>query len=472
MSMRRLQQWITELGKNCTWLAVIATGWVTLPSEGMTPEVDIRRDMTVAAIERVMPSVVNIATSQLVRQYDDPYEVMRRRFFGLPTQPDIKEKLLYVGSGVIIDEVGDEAYILTNLHVVNGASRIQVQLMDGRVYDAEKMVVTSLKDLALLRIVRRPGEKDFSPIHFAQDDDLLLGETVITVGNPFGLGGSVSRGILSSKNRRTAPGANTTLDYEDWLQTDADINPGNSGGPLVNLRGELIGINVAVYNQGEGKGTGFAIPVKQISAALSDFFSLEYYAQLWFGARIKGTPLPLIVREVQPNGPADRAGLRVGQQVLDVNGKAVSSPVEFCKLVAASPGHIANITVLDNGKRRTLRAELLPMKELNRQLLIKRLGLTTQALSESQAASLQIRATDGLLVSEVEKDSPAERAQLQPGMVLTAVDAAGVGDLVNVANVLGNKKTGERVQLMLMVPRRLSGGYIPFQQGTVTVPVR
>jgi S1-C subfamily serine protease len=321
MRMTRLRGWFDTWKRICTWLAVLATGLGTSPAQAVTPEVDIRRDVTVAAIERVMPSVVNIATSQLVRQYDDPYEVMRRRFFGLPTQPDIKEKLYSVGSGVIIDEVGDEGYILTNLHVVSGANRVQVQLMDGRVYDAEQLLGTSLKDLALLRIVRRPGEKAFNPIRFAQDDDLLLGETVITVGNPFGLGGSVSRGILSSKNRRAAPGANTALGYEDWLQTDADINPGNSGGPLVNLRGELIGINVAVYNEGEGKGTGFAIPVKQISAALSDFFSLEYYAKLYFGARIKGTPLPLTVREVQPNGPAYRAGLRVNQQIVEVNGR-------------------------------------------------------------------------------------------------------------------------------------------------------
>jgi len=325
----------------------------------------------------------------------------------------------------------------------------------------------------LLRIVRKPKEKGFVPIRFAQDDDLLLGETVITAGNPFGLGGSVSRGILSSKNRRSVPGDNKPLGFEDWLQTDADINPGNSGGPLVNLRGELIGINVAVYNEGEGKGTGFAIPVKQISASLSDFFSLEYYGKLWFGARIRGTTLPLSVREVQPNGPADRAGLRVGQQIVEVNGQPVTSLVEFCKLVAAREDHTASLTVLDQGTRRTLRAELLPMLELDRQLLSKRLGLTTQPLTATQATGLQIsNAAEGLFISEVEKDSPAERAQLQAGMVLTAVDSFGVADLVNVAAVLGNKTAGERVQLTVIVPRRVSSGYIPFQQGMVSVAVR
>ncbi len=454
--------------------------WGIYSGLAATADVDVRRDMTVMAIERVMPSVVNIATSHLVRQYDDPYEVMRRRFFGLPIQPDIKEKLYNIGSGVIIDEAGDEAFILTNFHVINGANRVQVQLMDGRVYDAEVIHKQSLKDLALLRVVRRSGEQAFSPIRFAEDDDLLLGETVITVGNPFGLGGSVSRGILSSKNRRSVPTDTKALGFpekplgfEDWLQTDADINPGNSGGPLVNLRGELIGINVAVYNQGEGKGTGFAIPVKQISAALSDFFSLEVNAGLWFGAQLRGTTTPLVVRFVQPNSPADKAGLRAGQQIVEVNGKPVRSLVEFCKLVAAQRDLAATITVTEQGARRTLQARLTQLSELNRVLLKNRLGLGTQPLTEAQANSLQIRNTaDGLLITEVEKESPADRAQFQTGMVLTGVDNTGVGDLVNIANVLGNKLSGDRVQLTLIVPRRVSQGYIPFQQGTVLVPVR
>jgi S1-C subfamily serine protease len=235
----------------------------------------------------------------------------------------------------------------------------------------------------------------------------------------------------------------------------------------------LIGINVAVYNEGEGKGTGFAIPVKQISAALSDFFSLEWYANLHLGARIRGNPAPLTVREVQPNGPAFKAGLRVGQQILEVNGKPVNSLVEFCGLMASKSDHTANITVSENGVRRTLQVKLLPMLELDRQLLASRLGLITQPLTEAQAASLQIsKPAEGLFISEVEKDSPAERAQFQAGMVVTAVDNVSVADLVNVANVLGNKKSGERVQLTMIVPRRVSNGYIPFQQGNVLVPVR
>jgi serine protease Do len=438
-----------------------------LPARALT-EVDIRRDATVAAIEQVMPSVVNIATSVRV---NDPYQAFFRRFYGLGERPAVKEQINSVGSGVIIDEVGDTAYILTNLHVVRNADRVQVQLMDGRVYDAERLLSTSHKDLALLRIIRKRGEKSFRAVRLAKDDDLLLGETVIAIGNPFGLGGSVSRGILSAKNRRATPGVES-LGYEDWLQTDADINPGNSGGPLINLRGELIGINVAIYEQGEGKGTSFAIPAKQISAALSDFFTLEYTADLWFGARLRGAPYPLSVREVQPGSPADRAGMRVGQMVIEVNGKPVSGLVEFNKLVAGSADRVARIVVSDNGTSRTVQAELMPLKDLLRTLLKQKLGLTTTPLADKSAATFQLKPEEGLLVSEGEGDSPGDRVPLQAGLVLVGIDGKAINDIVNAVNALGNKRTGDWAELAVIVPRRLSTGQVQLRRTSVSVPVR
>jgi S1-C subfamily serine protease len=441
-----------------------------LSAMAVAPEVDIRRDMTVAAIERVMPSVVNIRTSKLVRR-NDPYETIFRKFYGLDDASQPKEEINSIGSGVIIDEVGDEVYILTNLHVLRRADRVQVQLWDGREYEAQPLLWNNQKDLALLKIVRRPGDKPAQPITMAKDDDLLLGETVISVGNPFGLGGSVTRGILSSKNRRTTSGS-AKLEYPDWLQTDADINPGNSGGPLINIRGELIGINVAVYSTDEGKGTGFAIPVKQISSALSDFFTLEWTAKLWLGARFRGAPEPLTVREVQQNSPADRAGLRIGQQVVEVNGKAVTSLAAFNQLMAAAPDRKVRITVLENGARRVLNVELVTMADLSRQMIRSRLGVTAQPLSEAQAAAYQMKPGEGLVVGEVEKTSPAEKAQIQSGMVLTKVDGIGVGDLVNVTNILGNKKPGERVQLTVLVVNRYGSGVAQVLSGQVDVAVR
>ena len=219
------------------------------PSPARAIEMDVRRDATVNVIEKIMPAVVNIATATIVEQANDPSLEVFRRYFGWRVPTEKHEEPFSVGSGVVVDE---EGYILTNFHVLEHAARVQVKLWDGRVYDADPLVYTPLKDVALLKLRAKPGEK-FQAIKFAKDDDLLLGETVLALGNPYGLGGSVTRGILSSKNRRTDLGGER-LTAQDCLQTDADINPGNSGGPLVNLRGELIGINVAVYREGQGMG--------------------------------------------------------------------------------------------------------------------------------------------------------------------------------------------------------------------------
>ena len=286
-----------------------------LPRQSTAAESDIRRDATVTTVEQVMPSVVNIATATIV-EYEDFYQRLFREFYGPGGPAPRQERLNSIGSGVIIDEDG---YVLTNLHVVRRASRTQVKLWDGREYEALPIVATPHSDVALLKIQAKPGEK-FKAVKFASDDDLLLGETVLALGDPFGLGGSVTKGILSSKTRRPAAGGES-LDINDWLQTDAAINPGNSGGPLINLRGELIGLNVAVYR--EGQGIGFAIPVKQVSEALARFFSPEVTHLLWFGAQFQPAgSSPLLVTEVQPGGPAEKAGLRAGDRILEANGKA------------------------------------------------------------------------------------------------------------------------------------------------------
>jgi S1-C subfamily serine protease len=193
-------------------------------------EADLRRDATVEAVEKVIPSVVNIATEEIVESRD-PFEDMFREFWGPYYRRRPPDTQYSLGSGVIIDE---EGYVLTNLHVVRRASRIWVKLSDGRQFEALPIVGTTRSDVALVKLITRSGEK-FKAVKFAKDDDLFLGETVLALGNPFGLGGSVSRGILSSKNRR-APKENEPLDVADWLQTDAPINFGNSGGPLVNLK--------------------------------------------------------------------------------------------------------------------------------------------------------------------------------------------------------------------------------------------
>src|SRR5262245_4472278 len=205
-------------------LLCLARNWA---SAALT-EADIRRDSVVRAVEEVMPSIVNISTEILVES-SDPLDQLFRDFFGpyyRRRPPDAQKSL---GSGVIIDDTG---YLLTNFHVVRRATRITVTLTDGREREARLMSATTKSDVALFKIISE-GNESFKAVKFAADDDLFLGETVIALGNPFGLGISVSRGILSSRSRRP-PVEDVPLDLEDWLQTDAAINPGNSGGPLIN----------------------------------------------------------------------------------------------------------------------------------------------------------------------------------------------------------------------------------------------
>jgi len=451
--------------------ALALAGWLTLGCVPLrafsaTAGTDIRRDAAVEAIEKVMPSVVNIATSRIV-EYHDFYEALLRNFYGLNRPAQRREELNSIGSGVIIDE---EGYVLTNLHVLRRASRVQVKLWDGRVYEAEpQYYATHQKDVALLKLRLQPGERaKFKAIKLAKDDDLLLGETVLALGNPYGLGGSVSRGILSSKNRRPSTG-DEPLNTEDWLQTDAAINPGNSGGPLVNLRGELIGINVAVYREEQGMGVGFAIPVKQISSALAEFFTPEVANALWFGARVTQAGAgPLVISVVQDGSPADRAGLRAGQRIVQVNGGTPTDLADFNRLLNANKDHSAVLQVEQNGGRRTIKLQLVPFDDLIQQ----KLGLVLLNLTSQTAASYPVKPGQALFIEDVQPGSPAAKAQLQRGFLLTAIDDRATGDLISVADVLSTKKPGDSVRLAIVVPRRVSNTYAEYRQASVIVTVR
>jgi S1-C subfamily serine protease len=317
-----------------------------------------------------------------------------------------------------------------------------------------------------LKIRCKPGEK-FKAVHFAADDDLLLGETVLALGNPFGLGGSVTKGILSSKSRRPSTG-NDPLDVQDWLQTDAAINPGNSGGPLINIRGDLIGLNVAVYR--EGQGIGFAIPVKQVSEALSGFFTPEVRHSLWFGAQLKVGSSPLTVTDVQPNSPAANAGIVAGDRILQVNGHRVESLIQFDGLVSKASDHKVSL-LLEKGEgrtRRTLSLETIPFSDLIRQ----RSGLTVTDLTKEQANRLGLQDGKGLLITEVAHNSPADRAQLRAGFLITEIDGQGVDAVMNLGLLLSLKEKGSAVRFTIVAPRRLGSGLLEFQQGTVELKLQ
>jgi S1-C subfamily serine protease len=419
----------------------------------------LRRDASVAAVEAVMPSVVNVATASVV-QYPDFYDRLMREFYGWGNSVP-HEKLNNIGSGVIIDEDG---WVLTNLHVLRRASRVEVKLWNGKVYEADPVVAAQLSDVALLKLRLPPGEK-VKAIKFADDDDLLLGETVLALGNPFGLGGTVTRGILSSKNRRPALD-DVQLNYQDWLQTDAAINPGNSGGPLINLEGELIGLNVAVYR--EGQGIGFAIPVKQVAEALSQFYSPEVSSGLWFGALLKSGGDRLTVSFVQADSPAAEAGLKEGSEIMEVNGKAPRTLIECNELICASADSEVVIKS-KSGARATLhRVTLVPFDEL----ISRKLGLSIVFLGNDSDLRSRISGRAGVYINQVEHNGPAAKAGLKAGMLLVGVGGQKARDLLAVANAVSSTHTGDVLPLTVVEPKRVGAAFVRYQQRVVRVTVR
>jgi S1-C subfamily serine protease len=328
---------------------------------------------------------------------------------------------------------------------------------------------SSRSDVALLRINAPAGTK-FTAVKFADDEDLLLGETVLALGNPFGLGGSVSRGILSSKSRRPV-NDDERLGIADWLQTDAAINPGNSGGPLINLAGELIGVSVAVFRGGgydaPAQGIGFAIPIKRVREAISYFFVPETMQGLWFGARINPGVFPLVIADVQKGSPAETGGLRVGDRVVEVNGRIPGSFIEFNELVGASTNHVAKLEVSRQDKRLQLTVNMMK----NSDLLRARLGASLQELTEELADMFNVGQLDGLLIAGVDEDGPLGKARLAKGDLIAGINGQRLHDLARATLQISAAGPGEEVTLTV-IARRQRGGFVRLQQGDVKVRLR
>ena len=439
--------------------------------EIFVPTNDVRRDATVAAVERAMPSVVNVATESLVRVRDS-YDPLMQQFFEQVYGPELPKKALSIGSGVIIDEDG---YMLTNDHVVRRANKIQIQLASTHdVFNATVIAHDASKDIALLKIEAPPGTK-FTAIKFAHDDDLLLGETVLALGNPFGLGGSVSRGIVSSKEREVTVNTDGAPLKLTCLQTDAAINPGNSGGPLVNLHGELIGLNSAI--RADAQGISFAVPARQVNEAIAATFTPESMRQLWFGARVKVGGGPLTVTTVDAGSPAAIAGLKIGDTILEVNGQTPRGFVGFNELLAGVTQANVALAVERNGENKIVTVRLIPEREFfNDEFVQKKLGLKLQVADLTKyvprqfAALLGVTSTNGFLVTEVEPKSSAA-ANLARGAVITAVDGQSFTDVMGVAKLIHGKNKGDLVRVSVVVQQQ-QGNQTQFNLGVLPLTVR
>ncbi|MBI61181.1 MAG: hypothetical protein CMO79_02050 [Verrucomicrobiales bacterium] len=438
-----------------------------LASGEIAPGADnIRKTPVVQAVSKTLSSVVNIRTETVV-EVRDPFTELFQDFWNPYYRQPRQDVRRSLGSGVVIHA---EGYVLTNDHVVRRATKIRVKFADGREFEADRVAYDQRSDLALLKIKVPKGlDNKFQTIKFGRDSDLLLGETVIALGNPFGLGGSVSQGILSSRDRQ-APREREILDIENWLQTDAAINPGNSGGPLINLNGELIGINVAVHRKGQG--IGFAIPIARVQESLGEFFAPEQLRGLWFGARVKIEGNSLRLSRVEPNSPAAQAGLRTGDKVVQVNERDVTDFVGWAKEICGRELKTVRIKIFRGGRFLTVPVTLLAEEKVfNSEVIQERLGITVRTLTQNLAEQLGMSFYGGYLITKVEKQSPADRAGIESGGVIQRIDGQQLESLVAFAKDILSRRTGDLVQLSLVWEIR-RGVFLQRQSGEVKVKIR
>jgi len=325
-----------------------------------------------SVVQKVVPSVVNISTEKLVKTnipesfrkfFEDPFF---KRFFGpfgaIPKEPK-EHKEFALGSGVVITKDG---YIVTNNHVVSGATKITVKLHDGRKFKAKLIGTDPKTDIAIIKI----DAKNLKPITIADSSKIKVGDIVLAVGNPFGLGETVTQGIISGLNR-TSIGLN---DYENFIQTDAAINPGNSGGALVDLKGRLIGINSAIISRSGGNnGIGFAIPSNMMKFVVESLIKNGKVQRGYLGvmisnidsgkAKLYGIDHGVLVNKVEPNSAAEAAGLKAGDIIVAVDGKEVKNSGELRNMIAfKGPDAKVHIKVYRNGDYIVITAKLKALK--------------------------------------------------------------------------------------------------------------
>jgi len=432
-------------------------------------------------VARVQNTVVNISTTHVVKTrpfmppfgphspfkdfFGDQFDDFFQKFFGGIPQGEIKTKSL--GSGVIIDK--RKGYILTNNHVVAKADKIKVRLTNHKIYDAKIVGRDPKTDIALIQIKNAKHLPEEAKL--GDSDAIRVGDWVIAIGNPFGLGHTVTAGIISAKGRIIGAGP-----YDDFLQTDAAINPGNSGGPLFNMKGEVIGINTAIV--AHGQGIGFAIPSNMAKAIVEQLIKTGRVIRGWLGVMIQEITPELadsigykgnkgaLVADVLDRGPAKRAGIKRGDIILKFDNKVIPDAHTLSRVVSSTPpGKKVNIVIWRDGKEKTIEVKIGTMPAKG----VEELGSTetnwgfeVQKLTPELAEEFGWSKTEkGLIVTEVEQGSPASVAGLRKGDLIKEVNRKPVANLRQYKKAL---KKGKKNKLLLLVKRGKYTFYLLLQK--------
>lgn len=386
-------------------------------------------------VQHVAPAVVNVYAAKVVQNrnplLDDP---IFRRFFGVPGGPGGNQVQRSLGSGVIVDASG---LIVTNNHVIEGADEVKVSLADKREFEASLVLKDPRTDLAILRI--KDGRERFPVLDFADSDALQVGDVVLAIGNPFGVGQTVTHGIVSAL-ARTQVGVS---DYQFFIQTDAAINPGNSGGALVDMTGKLVGINTAIFSRSGGsQGVGFAIPANMVKVVVASAKTGgKAVARPWLGAKLQAVtadiadsmglkrPSGALIANVAPNSPAARASLKTGDLIVSVDGQDVEDPNAFDYRFATKPlGGTARLGIVRGGREQTVTVPLQIAPEMPREEIVIRSrspfsGVKIANLSPALVDELQVRnAEEGVVIVDVDNGSYASNLGFQRGDVIQEVN--------------------------------------------------
>jgi serine protease Do len=421
------------------------------------------------------PAVVNIRTVKTTKRggpgfgqfhrkpwgKEHPFNDFFERFFGEDFQREFKQRSL--GSGFIIDKDG---YIVTNNHVIEDADEIKVKLKNGQEFEAEIVGRDSNTDIALIKL-KTTQELPF--VKLGDSNDLKVGEWVMAIGNPFGLEHTVTAGIVSAKGRVIGSGP-----YDDFIQTDASINPGNSGGPLLNLKGEVVGINTAIV--ATGQGIGFAIPMNLARGIIEQLIFRGEVTRGWLGVAIQdlnkelaeyyGIPgeKGVLVTEVFPGDPAETAGILPKDIVIEVNGKKVATSRELSRTIAEiGVGEKAKILVLRNGKKKTFKVKIAKREESK--IVARRtpreegdeLGIRVTDLTSEIAHRFNIPATEGVIVVGVESGSKGSEAGINVGDMIKEINHRAIKSVNEYQTVLEQIETGETIHFFI---QRLNAGFL------------
>ena len=471
--MRRL-----ALRYRATWVAVLASAVVGLvalaPHLGHTntaaplwsdrpvpvaPAAAMPAANWVELTRVLKPAVVNISSRRLEERVEMQNPFGNLSPFGDdergPRRP--RHTVRSMGSGFIINPAG---YIVTNNHVVEGATDIRVKIDDGRELAGTVVGRDPKTDLALLKV----EATGLPVIPLGDSTQLQVGEPVMAIGNPFGLERTVTTGIVSATGRVIGQGP-----YDDFIQTDASINPGNSGGPLINSRGQAVGINAAIFSQSGGSvGIGFAIPVNQAKSVVTQLVASGKVTRGWLGVTIQPLTAELakgfnvtegtgaLVAGVQDGSPAARAGVKAGDIITHYDGQKVATSADLPKLVAATVvGRQVPVTVVREGKKVALNVTVAQMDEPGQPVVAQAeeakgpLGLTVETVTPSIAKELKLSEPRGVIVRGVRSGSPAENAGIRAGDVITEVDRQAVADAAQMKRALEKHPKGAPVVVMV-----------------------